>query len=109
MAEKGFTNAEVTHKIDAGAPAARTGNVTFNIGEGPKVKIREIDFVGNQAISDSTLAAQDEGEQATKGFLSCHHRERHLQGRQVRGRRGEASSTYYHEQVTSARASASPS
>ena len=30
-------------------------HVTFHVTEGPKVKIRDVDFVGNQAISDGTL------------------------------------------------------
>ncbi len=55
MAEKGFTNAEVKHAITAVAGGPKLVNVTFSIGEGPKLKIREIDFVGNTAMSDSTL------------------------------------------------------
>jgi outer membrane protein insertion porin family len=33
-------------------------NVTFHITEGPKVKIRQVDFVGNSKIKDSKLAKQ---------------------------------------------------
>jgi outer membrane protein insertion porin family len=55
MAEKGFTNAEVKHSINAVAGGPKLVNVTFNVGEGPKLKIREIDFVGNTAKSDGTL------------------------------------------------------
>ena len=33
-------------------------HLTFNMDEGPKVKIRKIDFVGNKAISDGTLKRQ---------------------------------------------------
>ena len=32
-------------------------HLTFTIDEGPKVKITQIEFVGNQAISDGTLAS----------------------------------------------------
>jgi len=32
-------------------------HVTFHVTEGPKVKIDEIDFVGNQAISDGKLVS----------------------------------------------------
>ena len=32
-------------------------HLTFKMDEGPKVKIRAIDFVGNKAISDGTLQA----------------------------------------------------
>jgi outer membrane protein insertion porin family len=55
MAEKGFTNAEVKHAITSVAGGPKLVNVTFNIGEGPKLKIREVEFVGNTAKSDGTL------------------------------------------------------
>ena len=55
MAEKGFTNAEVSHKVTAVAGGPKLVNVTFTIGEGPKIKIRDIEFVGNVAKSDRTL------------------------------------------------------
>ena len=38
--------------------------------EGPKVKIRTIDFVGNKAISDGTLQRQDEGRTRQR-LVSC--------------------------------------
>jgi outer membrane protein insertion porin family len=55
MAEKGFTNAEVSHTVTPVAGGPKLVNVTFTVGEGPKMKIREIDFVGNTAKSDRTL------------------------------------------------------
>ena len=55
MAEKGFTNAEVKHAITSVAGGPKLVNVTFSIGEGPKLKIREVEFVGNTAKSDGTL------------------------------------------------------
>jgi outer membrane protein insertion porin family len=69
MAEKGFTNAEVTHKVTPVSEGSKTVNVTFTIGEGPKIKIRRIDFVGNQAIGDGTLQRKMK-ENKPKGFLS---------------------------------------
>ena len=56
MAEKGFTNADVTHAITSVAGGPKLVNVTFSIGEGRKLKIREIDFVGNTAKTDGTLS-----------------------------------------------------
>ena len=47
MKEKGFQNAEVTHEIKPVAGGPKLVHLTFNINEGPKVKIRKIDFVGN--------------------------------------------------------------
>ena len=55
MAEKGFTNADVSHKVTAVAGGPKLVNITFTIGEGPKIKIRDIEFVGNVAMSDRTL------------------------------------------------------
>jgi outer membrane protein insertion porin family len=56
MAEKGFTNSEVKHTITSVAGGPKLVNVTFNIGEGPKLRIRDIEFVGNTAKSDRTLS-----------------------------------------------------
>jgi len=56
MAEQGFTNAEVKHAVTSVAGGPKLVNVTFQIGEGPKLKIRDIEFVGNTAKSDGTLA-----------------------------------------------------
>ena len=55
MAEQGFTNAEVTHTITPVAGGPKLVNVTFQVSEGPKLKIRDIEFVGNVAKSDRTL------------------------------------------------------
>jgi outer membrane protein insertion porin family len=55
MAEKGFTNAEVGHKITPVAGGPKLINITFVVGEGPKLKIRDVEFVGNEAIGDGTL------------------------------------------------------
>jgi outer membrane protein insertion porin family len=56
MAEKGFTNADVKHTITPVAGGPKLVNVTFQVGEGPKLRIRDIEFVGNTAKSDATLA-----------------------------------------------------
>ena len=55
MAEKGFTNAIVEHKVTPVAGGPKLVNVTFNVSEGPKIKIRDLEFVGNTAKSDGTL------------------------------------------------------
>jgi outer membrane protein insertion porin family len=69
MAEKGFTNAEVNHKVTPVAGGPKLVNVTFTVGEGPKIKIRDVDFVGNQAISDDALQKKMK-ENKPKGILS---------------------------------------
>src|SRR6185436_6622153 len=55
-AEKGYQYAEVKPEITPMEGAgSKLVHLTFNITEGPKVKIRDIDFVGNQAMSDGKL------------------------------------------------------
>ena len=55
MKEKGFQSAEVTHEITETSGGPKQVNLVFKLNEGPKVKIRRVDFVGNQAMSDRTL------------------------------------------------------
>lgn len=58
MAEKGHQFAEVTHTVETLPGGPKLVKVLFNVDEGPKVKIRSIDFVGNEAISDGKLKKQ---------------------------------------------------
>jgi len=58
MREKGFQFAEVTPEIKDIPGGPKLVHVTFNLDEGPKVKIRSIDFVGNKAMSDGLLKRQ---------------------------------------------------
>ena len=58
LREKGFQFANVTHEIKESPGGPKLVHLTFNMDEGPKVKIRKIDFVGNKAISDGTLKRQ---------------------------------------------------
>jgi outer membrane protein insertion porin family len=55
LKEKGFQSAEVTHQITEVAGGPKLVNVTFLMNEGPKVKIRRVEFVGNKAASDGAL------------------------------------------------------
>jgi outer membrane protein insertion porin family len=55
MAEKGFTNAEVSHTLAAVAGGPKLINVTFHVNDGPKLKISNIEFIGNTAKSDRAL------------------------------------------------------
>jgi len=59
LSEKGFLDSTVSHEIK---PISTSGtklvNITFHIEEGPKYKIRNIDFVGNKAVSDGKLKSQ---------------------------------------------------
>ena len=68
MKEKGF-NANVTWKIEKVDETQKTVNLTFEIEEGPKQKIKKVEFVGNEAFSDGKLADQMKGNKTT-GMLS---------------------------------------
>ena len=58
LREKGFQFATVTHDIKEIPGGPKLIHITFNMDEGPKVKIRKIEFVGNKAISDGALKRQ---------------------------------------------------
>ena len=58
LREKGFQFADVTHEIKEVPGGPKLVHLTFKMDEGPKVKIRKIDFVGNKAISDGALKRQ---------------------------------------------------
>jgi outer membrane protein insertion porin family len=68
-AEKGYLYATVSPEIKPVAGGPKLVHLTFNIDEGPKVKIGTIDFVGNKAISDGKLAGKMK-ENKAKGFFS---------------------------------------
>src|SRR5919198_970819 len=67
-AEKGYEYAEVKPEIKPVSSGTKIVNLTFNISEGPKVKIRRIEFIGNKAISDGKLARKMK-ENKAPGFL----------------------------------------
>jgi len=55
MAAKGYPNAIVTNKRTPVAGGPKLINVTFNVSEGPKIRIRRLEFVGNTAVGDGPL------------------------------------------------------
>ena len=58
MKEKGFQNANVTPDITEVPGGPKLVHLTYNIDEGPKIKINSIQFLGNQAISSGKLKRQ---------------------------------------------------
>src|SRR3954462_10543169 len=58
LREKGFQFAEVSHDIKEIPGGPKLVHITFNMDEGPKVKIRKIEFTGNKVISSGTLKRQ---------------------------------------------------
>lgn len=64
MADQGFANAEVTHTVTTVAGSPKQVNLTFHISEGPKLAIRDVEFVGNIAVPDDVLARVMKGNRA---------------------------------------------
>jgi outer membrane protein insertion porin family len=58
LSEKGYQFAEVTHDVKPMPGGPKLVHLSFVMNEGPKVRIREIDFVGNKAVSDGALRKQ---------------------------------------------------
>ena len=67
-AGKGYQFAEVKPEVKEVEGATKIVHVTFHITEGPQVKIREVEFLGNQKVSDRALARKMK-ENKSKGFL----------------------------------------
>ena len=55
MGEKGYQDAEITSNVEVLPGGPKLVKVVFDVKEGPKVRIREVEFVGNEALSDRTL------------------------------------------------------
>ncbi|MEI6668623.1 MAG: BamA/TamA family outer membrane protein [Acidobacteriota bacterium] len=58
FAEKGYQFAKVDHVIKEVAGGPKLVNVSFVMDEGPRVRIRSVEFVGNKAVSSGALARQ---------------------------------------------------
>jgi len=67
LREKGYTEAQVDYRIDRDPNSGR-GNVVFLVNEGLKLKIAEVDFVGNTAFGARRL--KKEMEVRKRWFLS---------------------------------------
>ena len=69
MAEKGYEFAEVTSSVEPLPAGPKLVKVVFDVKEGPKVKVRTIDFVGNSAI-ERRHAGRQMKETKAHGMLS---------------------------------------
>jgi outer membrane protein insertion porin family len=67
-AEKGYQYAEVKPEIKEVSGGPKLVHLTFNITEGPKVKIGKVEFLGNKAVSDGTLARKLKDNKAPNFF-----------------------------------------
>jgi outer membrane protein insertion porin family len=70
MAEKGYEFAVVTPTIEPLPTGPKLVKVVFDVQEGPKVKIRTINFNGNVDVSDGTLGKQMKGTKQYNAWLS---------------------------------------
>lgn len=55
--KRGFTQVKIDYSIDRDADTG-FGEVTFTINEGPKVKVSDVNFIGNENIKDKKLVKQ---------------------------------------------------
>jgi outer membrane protein insertion porin family len=69
LAEKGYPDSTVDTKTEPVAGGPKLVHLTFLINEGPKIRIRSVDFVGNKAFSDGKLKGKMK-ENKAKGMLS---------------------------------------
>jgi len=67
--EKGYQFATVTPSTKPASGGPKLVHLSFNIDQGPRVKIREVVFDGNSEISDDALRGQLKVNKA-KGFFS---------------------------------------
>lgn len=68
-ADKGFQFAEVKPAIKELPGGPKLVHLTFNIDAGPKVRIRDVEFLGNSQVSDGKLEKQMK-ENNSGGFFS---------------------------------------
>jgi len=69
MAEKGYEFAEVSPSVEPLEAGPKLVKVNFEVKEGPQVKVRTINFNGNDEVSDRALGRQMKGTKA-HGWLS---------------------------------------
>jgi outer membrane protein insertion porin family len=68
-AEKGYQYAQVTASVREMPGGPKRAHVVFQVSEGPKVAIRDVEFLGNQAFTDAALARVLKTNKA-RGLLS---------------------------------------
>ncbi len=67
-AEEGYQFAEVKPEIKEVPGGPKLVHITFHVTEGPKVKIRDVDFIGNVEVKDGKLSGKMK-ENKAKGFF----------------------------------------
>ena len=74
MAEKGYQFAKVTHEIEELPTGPKLVHLSFHIDDGPKVRIKKIDFIGNKALTDGELEHEmkDNRSESWMSFINGH-------------------------------------
>jgi len=56
LEEKGHLDSRVTHTVTALAGSPKTVNITFTIDDGPRISLRDVEFLGNRTFDDDVLS-----------------------------------------------------
>jgi outer membrane protein insertion porin family len=67
-AEEGYQFAEVRPEVKEAPGGPKLVHITFHVTEGPKVKIRDVEFLGNEEVSDDKLQGKLK-ENKGRGFF----------------------------------------
>ena len=78
--EKGFQSAEVEVEEIPDATKTNTVTVVFNVDRGPKVRINEVTFYGNENVSDIKLKKQMKGTKEMTKFTVHPSKKKHTYG-----------------------------
>ena len=81
MAEKGFTNAEVSHRVTPVAGGPKLVNVTFVVGQGPEAENSRRRVRRQYCHQRRQARETNQGEQAEESALRLDLRRWHLQGK----------------------------
>jgi outer membrane protein insertion porin family len=73
LREKGFQYADVKPEIVELPGGPKLVHLTFHMDEGPKVRIRQVEFIGNKAMSSSTLKKKMKDNRERPGMEDAFH------------------------------------
>src|SRR5438876_2196280 len=73
LRDKGFQYADVKHEIVEVPGGPKLVHLTFHMDEGPKVRIRKVEFIGNKAMSDATLKGKMKDNRERPGLQDAFH------------------------------------
>ncbi len=73
LRDKGFQYADVKHEIVEVPGGPKLVHLTFHMDEGPKVRIRKVEFIGNKAMSDATLKRKMKDNRERPGLQDAFH------------------------------------